>query len=731
MKKNLFGTMALSLLLAGGAALSLNSCKNDEEEEEGKKECTSKFDCDPGFICNDKGKCEAMSGCDPTDENACKAGEICTDLGECVACGKLAKKCEIIGMTGQVGSALTVAVGSKTNLEAVALDESGAPIYCATFEFSGGSVSGSEYTAAAGDSKITAKVSGSDVQCELSVKVLDASAAESVQVFVYDDATGQGVAGAKVVVDADSDYIETDASGIAAVTVKAAAATTFTVTAFKADYNYTTIADVPVATKSVAVPVGHRPLKSELAGGSKGKFSFDEFAKSFLGGTHQDFKAAFVTNTIPLSSVFTFDLDNFLGSMTSGCSIGKDGCYSLADIIPDSIMSLIPKDANGNSMVPEAIPLPGGAVVGAKKSDMKATYTAPAIPGQRIPWALGLEIALNDVIGIVPMFTSKTIDVPTIFDAVLPLFSKFGTAVGVPAAMPAGGALASQDLSLSEKFRIYRELKVDSLPADAESKAQMDAIGILRLVNARGYGAMLTGLTLSADIDGNGKIDAATVCKNEKDKKECPKDVSGKVPEGSVGILYAPAQKSIKNADDKTIVVAAPIGKQLMNAEKLPSANEYGAIRLTANVIKGAPKTGDSIKASDFIGLPTIDASAPRTVKDYAFENAQGADMNLLLYSAFNDDNDFSSRWVVYSKSGSINLPKVPDGMGDPRVQNSSKYDDPEVVVHLSLKLDGVTYENLVANNGNNVERALEQMSKFSIMVPYYPSIGNNDNDNN
>ncbi len=733
MKRKLFGALAFALLLTSAFSFGLSSCKDKDKDDDKGQACKSKADCPVGYICQNE-LCQEMKGCDPADENACGDGQFCSDLGECLSCGQSAKSCKILGINGQIGdSAITAVAGSKVPLAAVAMDANGMPIYCAEFTFAGGTISGNEYTVAASDSKVTATVTGSNnVTCEIAVNVMESAGEGTINVFVYDDATGKGISGAAVVLDTNSDdVVLTNDKGIATVNAAFTSSNnTFAISAFKEDYNYVTFADVPQDVKNVAIPMGSHPLHSAFAGGSKGSLSFDEYAKNFLkNAAHLDFRVAYVTNTIPLSSILSFDFDNFVGHLASNCSEGKDGCYSLSAMGLGSLLDGI-KDA------PSTLPLPGGVIASGKNSDMKASFNAPAIPGKRIPWALGIELAMTDAVGIAPMFMGSSVNVQNIFSAILPLFSKFGTAVGMPMDMPVAeaGNFASQDVSVSEKFRVYRELKVESLPKDNYKNINMDALGIVRMSNAQGFGAMLTGVTVSADIDGNGKIDAATVCKIG----ECPAGVSGAVAEGNIGVLYAPAQKSIQNADDRTIIVSAPVGKDVMSGNGLPSAKDYGPIRLTANIIKGAPENGSSIKASDFIGFPTIsdatlvEESRADKVRGYAFNNAEGADMNILVYAGITDSNNSkSNRWIVYSKGSAIRLPDVPNNLPDPINASITNDVTAPLVIHLSLKLDsGKSFADLAANNGNNMERALEQMNKLSIFVPFYAGAGETPENN-
>lgn len=720
MNKKLIGALAFSTLLAGSISVGVVACNNEgEEDQETAKSCTSKLECKLGETC-EAGKCVAITGCDPAIEDSCAAGQYCNDLGECASCGDAAKSCEFVGMNGQVNTGLVLAAGSTVELKAVALDVNHTPVYCADMEFKAGSkvIENGKYTAAEGDTKLTATVKGTSVSCDADVVVKGAVDEGKVRVYVYDDNSGKPVEGALVIINNGVDKgVATGADGFAVVDASSDEAEDYVVTAVKDGYNFVSFAGLKKSTNDVAIPVGARPRDGVKVGGSQGKFDFEKFSQ--FVNEKKNFRAAFMLNSIPLSSLFSYDIEHFIDMndlrVDCGSNPTADGCYSLDGMIPSTLTSML-----RNVNLPSALPLPGGVVVSGDAGAMKDSYTAAAMPGKRIPWGLGIEFSINDVLSLAGLATPflggsaslKDLDVPAIADQALPfLFGKLGSSVGFVGDMPAKDSKADytkQDLSLDEKMRIYRQVKIESLPTDAKTNKPMDAVAAVRFSNAQGYGAVVTGLAVAADLNQDGKIDARKVCNNTATMPDCPQGVSGDVPENNLGMLYAPARGAIKNADDMTVYVTSSIGEALA-AVKNPSNLDYGDLRILASIKKGAPTNKDVIKASDFIGATTASSDFSTITL------GAGSNMTIDMMSFGSRIGKASYRWLVYTNKSEISgnsMPNIQDFM------DGTDSDD-TTVSFVSFKLsDNLGMDDLAKNNGLNVDRVFENADALSVSVP-------------
>ena len=161
------------------------------------------------------------------------------------------------------------------------------------------------------------------------------------------------------------------------------------------------------------------------------------------------------------------------------------------------------------------------------------------------------------------------------------------------------------------------------------------------------------------------------------------------------------------------------------NGIKDPTNYKYGDLRLLGTIKAGEPKNSDVIKSSDFIGTPTTDETMADMMdtREYNFQKANDADMNIIMLSADVEGKPVSKRWMVYSSGNNVKLPNVPDNMGDTIGRGSTN----NTLVHISAKLKaGNSFDKLVENNGKNIERTFENLSALSVFIKDVDSLSNN-----
>lgn len=547
------GLMMAVLLIVVGCS---GETTTKEKTDQGQK-CKTSSACALGQIC-EGGLCVDWTGCTP---DSCQTGEICDENFECISltdkCADSVGGCEchILNGSGNFEATATspniwLPAGASTTVTAVLATKQGTALPGAVFQSSivGDSFSVTDTTLTAVADKsgaATLKVSFENTQatCEAALTNLGASPAGSkVRFFVVDDTTNQPIQGATLVVDTTNDGSDdgaapaTNADGL---TTTANDAATFNVTVFAAGYNILSIAGLKAADSTdITLPLSSR-TEIPSTGGFTGRLDFETYEKRYLNSRPSAIKVGVVTGSIPLKALLNFNLDLFIGEITDeDCELNPTapGCYEI------KIAGLY----DGNQG------LPGGLVFGLASSMIKAHFDSVTIPGRRFAWALGGELEIPDITGVInevaPYLTDcdcnatpdvcdpdgandcacdtdcgLNIDIGAIFADIVPLLSSFSSGLTGNLALPStpmtdwrthitgkypderttsssfpkldDGSTSYGPLVLREGWSRFTALEMPALPADwgGADGAKMEGLLALSGIDATGYGFVPVG----------------------------------------------------------------------------------------------------------------------------------------------------------------------------------------------------------------------------------------------
>ncbi len=568
------GLVTLAVLMFGAAACDDNGTQVGNCAS-GVTECVVPYDCAPGFTCGESGCCEEF-GCTPT---SCPAGEFCAEDLTCTSiskqCLKFGCECHILNTAGEFEASgnptITLAPGASFSLTAVLAAQGGTPLPGAIFTWGVDqgtfTVSGTTLTANASGSRGTATLTADAdgfAMCQATlVNLGDGPTGNDVRFFVYNDATGAPIEGATLYVDyspydgTPDQTLTSDANGLASTT--GAQAGTFAVSAFKVDpddtserYNYLSVVGLSAPDFSenndFVLPMTARPAVKET-GGFTGKPDFGPYETIVLGGVPKTIKFGIVSSSFPLRSLLNFDLDMFIGPITDeDCSIvdpvtglRASGCYII------NIPGLVDN---------EAAALPGGVVLSLARNPIKGHFDVVATPGRRYGWALGGEVEVADLAGLINLITPMLgdcncdatnecdaacscdsdcgINFGELFDNLVPLFSVFASGVkgnlpliAEPLAtweahiQPPYGASRTDHASfpkldtpgrgkmaLREPLQVFTDFFAPALPPDPDfvgiDDRKMEGMLVLTGVNTQGFGFVPLGIGAGLDCtEGN------------------------------------------------------------------------------------------------------------------------------------------------------------------------------------------------------------------------------------
>jgi hypothetical protein len=398
--------------------------------------CTNDDQCDAGEKCEiRRGICINANTCNPGDPDACtNDGDVCKYIDGTPTCAPptAPNDCELSPSVGYV------AAGGTIGFEAVGVDGSNKLVAHSTFTYaaSGGSFTGSAFTApaAGGAVTVTATANGG-ATCTAVVNVYAPIAANALRVVVIDQNTRAPIAGAKVAARVDGANVQgvTTADGSFTFT-DAADATSLSV--FPDGHQWHTLIDPPADSVIYTAAVQTTPVVD----GVKGTFDFSK-----LTNGDGDIKLGLAGMAIN-SSITDLNFTTIVGE-TVPTQIEIDG------LTPDR---------------GQEVPLPEGLVIGLGTTDFKGDYVALSDkPGQSVAWALGGKVKLSEIGPIISSVTgSDNLDFGSILAAVLPFFGKFDHAVATgleidPAPRAAGSTTGFEDVTMTPNTLLVLSAEYD------------------------------------------------------------------------------------------------------------------------------------------------------------------------------------------------------------------------------------------------------------------------------
>lgn len=448
---------------------------------QGGTTCTLSSQCELGEICS-KGVCVEDSGC---TADSCSGNDLCdaetlTCLSPATICSNEGCECSIVDPVAGVVANPSIVLSANGEREVqvvVTVKNNGQQVPGAAYalEVENDPMAAFELNAAGttviatdngGEAQLKATVvddagnpiAGSD-SCTAVLKNLGEVAPADARVYVFNDITGEPIAGARVEIHTDNDGIadhvgntQDDQSGKPGEALFAGIDLNgpYDVTVFAHDanndivYNYVTLAGI--TGNDIQVPLSGRSPVAQV-GGYTGKVDFKPFEERYLNGVTKLLSAAIASNSIPLAALLNFDLSVLIGELPEGeCTPTGGtlprGCYQLS--IPGLDQFEIPP-----------FPLPGGTQIAVQGAPAKGSVDVVGVPGKRTAWTLGGEVGLGEVTPLIPIITpllpvedcdcdttdacddactcdsdcGLNLDFGAIFNGVLPLLPNFGSGV--------------------------------------------------------------------------------------------------------------------------------------------------------------------------------------------------------------------------------------------------------------------------------------------------------------
>jgi hypothetical protein len=739
--------------------------------------CNINSNCPEGQTCSNK-SCTPFEQCKP---DSCDSGTFCDNenTNSCVTvaqkCNATAAGCEcyIANMAGQFpasGMPTLFLTGGATQPITLALAvKGGEPIPGATFTLSFDNPSSSftvdgqtvKATTTAGNSVVKATVAGY-AECEAKVVNLGASTPNKVRFFVYDEQTGEAIAGAKVIVDANGEEIQTPDSNVEGVSLTKtfSSATPYTVSVLKDGYNYISLVGLSTATDNdVVLPLSPHSIDG-VTGGATGILDFATFYENYTHGP-KALKAGFVASSFPLQQALNFDAASFIGPIGS-CEPGHEvGCT------PIVIEGFLPAEKNVK------VPLPGGVVAQLSDQVLKGNFDMVGAPGRRFAWSLGLEAQFEDIGALIPLFMGDTcscnlkvgicegtcacdkdcgqgIDLGVILNSVTPLLSKVG--IGYIGNLPLQSAKMTEwqsytapayaqrpadarfprldsgkgtykSLPLTDLLNKFSDVTVPNLPKDEVlgGNATMDSMLVLTGVDAKGFGFVPLGLGFGSDCTtGNcfsrehnaaafdGKVNGGTMCIADR-KNPC--QIPTATEDGHLGLFKAYARGGLSDQPWTTLMLALPASSLAGKDTATNGFRAKGAL-VAQEITQGSSAQLASVS---YLDLP----NQPATVAGRSYQATAVAGAGLRWVTITNG----TRRWNVYFAKGNGNFvaPKVPAGWVDPFV--SAADDNTVTVTDIAVAMrSGTSLSSLIHHDqGQTLGDIISSVDRFSVRAAALP----------
>lgn len=211
----------------------------------------------------------------------------------------------------------------------------------------------------------------------------------TLEVYVYDQLTGQPLGGAIVVADSDGDGLDdvhavagerrTSAKGLAQIATQEGP---LTITVFAHGYHYLTVSGVSPQAGRLSLPVAPVRVGGWVAGAT-GRIDFDAYVKKVRRGKAGSISLGVVAPSLHMESLLQFQLTDLFGGplVEVDCSTGGEGCYSLE--IP--------------GLIHEQVGAWGGMVLNFPTAEVKPHFAVATAPGLRRVWSIAGQWEVTDV----------------------------------------------------------------------------------------------------------------------------------------------------------------------------------------------------------------------------------------------------------------------------------------------------------------------------------------------
>jgi hypothetical protein len=769
--------ITLSMCLAGFGCEPSDTVEGEDDVCGQAIQCKASNQCDVGDFCSN-GCCAAWAQCVP---GGGAVGQFCDEeSGDYISA---AEKCDLVGCecfvvdgVGQIPAAasaipkVVLAPGGTRSIQVFVAQKSGPAVPGANvsltldadslFSVISGVVT-AKTDATGGTATLTATVDGlaNAVTCTATLTNLG-DAPTNGRVYVFDERSGEPLSGVSVVInDGSTDDIggTSAADGIVTPRSDLGDVAKYTVSAFKDGYNYLSVVGLSGSQNSdITLPLAAQPSTANVAGFTgSGKNFFKTWEEKYNNGSSKDFSLGLVGSSFSVSSLLNFDLSFLIGdTLDADCDTTPTpaGCY--------------PIEIKG--LVDSVVALPGGLLGFLNgNNEIKGHFDVQGQAGRRYAWALGGELNLVDIGGVIGALagglgdsgdSTSGIDIGSLLTDLIPLFSNFGSAAqanlgleskarseweGVVAKpyderLTNGGfpkldtedTTARGDLVMTQGLTTFSAVKVPNLPLDPglTTTGQMEGMIILTGVNAPGQGMVPLGLGLGIDCtadadtcldratattqgDIDGKVNGTTVCKYNADpaKDACPASVSSvsTVTGGQI-------------PDGYIGLYHAPAHNGLQDGEWLTI---IGTLPISALVAS----EGEGVRGSFYVSRSEPVAGEDTTLSGITFEKLPKIADDVVNRTYVASDSPSGAQWVTVSNGSgprwniffpgdgdTFVAPTPPGELADPFTTTAA--DKKVSVAHINFGLkSGKTLSSITNHNGDALNEIVNHVDKFSL----------------
>jgi hypothetical protein len=682
--------------------------------------------CANGLGCQcDEGKCVGALCASDTD---CGATQVCRS-GACVTApaASTVASCQI------TPDVVVVAAGSPVKFWVSSWDSASKPVVVkegATWAGVGSAFTGTgtgasvTLTAGAANATLSDAVSASfgSVTCKAKAIIVGAAPSGSTVVVVTDELSGRPVVGAKVVASkadgsAIGEAVTTDTSGVA--TIPLAGATTYSVTAFHADYSYVTVANYSASGSNV-ISIATRRNQVDKFGGFRGTLTGVPATSNIHAG---------IAGMSLAGSITSLSLSQLLGpSVPTNVKIGsfsKDGVGIPAGAYLGFTDSVIKGNIAGQGLA-------GVCNNGSGAPD--ETKIASGACGTRAAWVLGGDVSLGDL-PIDQLTGGGPIDVGAILSRIIPLFKKFNSTISrdvqfdlqpTPVVNGAydfsdGGFFTQKDLPFAQlPLGFSFVAKLPDLPKFKGAYA--DGALLLGGANVPGRGVVPLGIGIGVNLDSDAKTDVQASLPSQGLVQMRMAPTHDGIEGDEYGVIIAAL--SLKSINDVSAGIAASAIFPRMANNTLPfDPSGNSPVNFSAQAFPPFPEGAKYNYSSTAQG-----ALSGRTFKFGSATTLTGIDVVRVTFT-----DALERRWDVFfdPSQTSVTLPVPPSTLGDRTFTNGLTSGDRStmLVQALSLAADPLvpathlSFNSLVELNGHNLDTITNSLTAFSFIDYSRPSI--------
>lgn len=646
--------------------------------------CDTSADCDAGKVCGRDKLCRAPI-CQTDSE--CSGGELC-----------LAGTCQSAPSSEQVASCTVVtrdsalSSGASLTLTAVATNQNGATIGGIDFEWSSSAdgvvaVDGNTATGGAtqGTAVLTAQPAGTTISCggEVSIANFPAVAATETRVVVVQDGVGTPVDQAEVIVATATDVVTATTTADGTVTVAVTGTDIRSVTVVKDGWELLTVVEPGV--NDIYIPLPKIP-DTTVAGGFRGLMDLSQLSAA-------DIQVGFVGPAIP-SNVLDFGVEELVGDLLTTEIRAPEVGLDIVEDLPGGLLLAL-----GAQRFTETTEKCLGAEPG--PLDL-GCYLARAPAGPTATWALGGQLRLGDITGLINELSgllggSGDADIPIsdILTGVIPLLRRLSHGINASLVTEEFPKIDGQadfaryvrdDIALTQGLSILASVGVPDLPTVGSGNCAAGAV-------------MVTG----SNLPGRGLIPLGLSAGLAKATDDC--QVAGvseafgsgtdDIPDGRMALSMATPHSGIEGTQTFMLLVALDIDQLIADAGVGFQASAI--INRVSRVDTEQTLTGEYLPyptgALD-TGAAQLNLTSPVT------------DLTMTRAEVINGDQT----WIVYAPAtATVQLPDVPEGRSV--LANASS----AVVITMKMRSD-VRYEDVWRfASGSSLEQLFDTVDAFVV----------------